>query len=307
MWSAFELGSIPAAAMFVFSLIGLNVAVDESVTGAFQHFAAGLVLCTIGTELLPSMEAATGLHENLAVIVGFGLGVALMIALGVLIPETEDDGDDDSDEENPRRNSSLLGGSNRLRRKSRGYVTMARDCADCARSASAESSAPEVAGERRPLNPSPGAADRGPFPAVLVSAIAIDGMVDGLLIGIATAAGSSAGLMMAASLSVEMGFLGITLSVALGGQEKRRALAASLVGPTAIILGSVLGGILAAALSHNPIYLTALLSFGTSALLYMVAEELLLEAHEESGHVWWVDLQLYVGFYASILMGKAVK
>ena len=306
MWSAFELGSIPAAAMFVFSMIGLNVAVDESVTGAFQHFAAGLVLCTIGTELLPSMEAATGLQENTAVIVGFGLGVALMIALGVLIPETEDD-DDESDDENPRRNSSLLGGSNRLRRKSRGYVTMARDCADCAHSASAGSSASEVVGERRPLNPSSGAADRGPFPAVLVSAIAIDGMVDGLLIGIATAAGSSAGLMMAASLSVEMGFLGITLSVALGGQEKHRALAASLVGPMAIVLGSVLGGILAAALSHNPIYLTALLSFGTSALLYMVAEELLLEAHEEKDHVWWVDLQLYVGFYASILMGKAVK
>lgn len=44
----------------------------------------------------------------------------------------------------------------------------------------------------------------------------------------------------------------------------------------------------------------------------MVADELLLvcpwlEAHEGHGHVWWVDLQLYVGFYASILMGKAVK
>jgi hypothetical protein len=36
----------------------------------------------------------------------------------------------------------------------------------------------------------------------------------------------------------------------------------------------------------------------------MVAEELLLEAHEEGDHVWWVDLQLYVGFFASLMVGK---
>lgn len=38
----------------------------------------------------------------------------------------------------------------------------------------------------------------------------------------------------------------------------------------------------------------------------MVAEELLLEAHEKAGgeHVWWVDLQLYVGFYWGIVSTK---
>lgn len=75
-------------------------------------------------------------------------------------------------------------------------------------------------------------------------------------------------------------------------------------------MGAVLGGMLASALSHNPIYLVALLSFGTSALLYMVAEELLLEAHDDDDddeHVWWVDLQLYVGFYSSIIMGNVLK
>jgi hypothetical protein len=55
----------------------------------------------------------------------------------------------------------------------------------------------------------------------------------------------------------------------------------------------------------------ALLSFGTYALLYMVADELLLEAHDDDDDdehdVWWVDLQLYVGFYSSIIMGKVLK
>jgi hypothetical protein len=58
------------------------------------------------------------------------------------------------------------------------------------------------------------------------------------------------------------------------------------------------------ALSHNSVLLIGLMSFGTSALLFMVAEELLLEAHEEGDHVWWVDLQLYVGFFASLIVGK---
>jgi len=66
------------------------------------------------------------------------------------------------------------------------------------------------------------------------------------------------------------------------------------------------GGMTASALEHNPALFVGLIGFGTSALLFMVAEELLLEAHEggEDSHVWWVDLQLYVGFFLSVVMGK---
>ena len=65
----------------------------------------------------------------------------------------------------------------------------------------------------------------------------------------------------------------------------------------------------ASALSHHHALFIGLMSFGASALLYMVAEELLLEAHEDNAtdHVWWVDLQLYVGFYASMMLSKLVS
>ena len=131
--------------------------------------------------------------------------------------------------------------------------------------------------------------------------------MDGLLIGIATAAGQSAGPMMAASLCVEMSFLGLTLAMALKGQSRISSIGASLVGPVGIVIGAAVGGFLSEAFSKNPASMTFLLSFGTSALLFMVAEELLLEAHEEGDHVWWVDLQLYTGFFASIIMGKILK
>jgi hypothetical protein len=60
------------------------------------------------------------------------------------------------------------------------------------------------------------------------------------------------------------------------------------------------------ALSHDPVSLIGLMSFGTSALLFMVAEELMLEAHKEGDHVWWVDPQLHVGFFASLMVGKCM-
>jgi len=74
-----------------------------------------------------------------------------------------------------------------------------------------------------------------------------------------------------------------------------------------VVGGAALGGAVASALSQNPVLFVGLISFGMSALLFLVAEELLLAAHEGSSeHIWWVDLQLYVGFFLSLMMGKIV-
>merc|ERR1719396_108383 len=106
-------------------------------------------------------------------------------------------------------------------------------------------------GESRPLKASStlSSPPAGPFPSTLVFAIAIDGAMDGLLIGIAAAASASAGPMLAASLTVEMAFLGLTLSVALKGHHSMKSIMASLAGPVAIMVGCFLGAMLADALS----------------------------------------------------------
>ena len=54
----------------------------------------------------------------------------------------------------------------------------------------------------------------------------------------------------------------------------------------------------------------AIISFGIAALLFLVTEELLLEAHEaqehsaHEEHIWWVDGMFFVGFYLSFLLEK---
>jgi hypothetical protein len=74
-----------------------------------------------------------------------------------------------------------------------------------------------------------------------------------------------------------------------------------------VVLSAGLGGMLAGILSHSPVARVGMLSFGASSLLFMVAEELLLDAHEDGQHVWWVDLQLYTVFFTSIIAGKFAR
>jgi len=129
--------------------------------------------------------------------------------------------------------------------------------------------------------------------------------MDGLLIGLALVTGKSAGLFMAVALCVEMGFLGLTFSTAVLGQPLSRSVPAALVGPVVMMAGATVGGLVANTLAANPSALVGCTSFGVAALLYMVCEELLVSAHESGEHhIWWIDLQVYVGFMFSLLMEK---
>lgn len=234
-FDAVKLGSLPAACMLLFTLLGLGKDVPPTIAGAMQHFAAGVLLCTVGTELLPEMVGAEGLEQNVAVGVGFFLGVALLILLGVLIPEHEDDNEEDinkkysgddnheDEKENPR--------SFRANRQS--LISAASHCKEFCNSPtrSGVTARTVVAKEESPLLPSTQGNGAKAFPLALVLAIAIDSALDGLLIGIACAAGPSAGPMMSASLSVEMSFLGLTLATALHGHPATKSIPASILGP----------------------------------------------------------------------------
>ena len=198
--------------MLLFSLVGLGVHCPENLSGALQHFAAGILLCTIGTELLPTMNDAEGVVENVAACVGFFAGVGVMLALGILLPEHDDDEDEEEEEEKEKEGGhahthvhasaaakkvSAAPPPRRMNGRSESKRRMSCRIA---------SSVSEAVGERQPLRQLSTLAPTavGAFPAVLLFAIAVDGVMDGLLIGIATAAaGPSAGPMLATSLSVE--------------------------------------------------------------------------------------------------------
>jgi ZIP family zinc transporter len=111
-----------------------------------------------------------------------------------------------------------------------------------------------------------------------VVTVAVDLLVDGTIIGMAFVTGTHQGLLLAVALSVEVLFLGLALTSTLATQLSNPGIL--IIG---VALGSLLplGSLLGMSVSGLPhFYLIAGYTFGMMALLYLVTEELLVEAHQ---------------------------
>ncbi len=132
----------------------------------------------------------------------------------------------------------------------------------------------------------------------LLAAVGVDVFVDGLILGIGFAAGAKAGLLLTLALTTEVLFLGLTVASALAERSWSRL---STIGVVAGVAGLLPAGAVAAtpvaALPGAAI--AAFLSFGLVALLYLVTEELLAEAHE-SEDTPWATAMFFVGFLSIV-------
>ena len=182
----------------------------EKLRSFVQHFAAGVVFAVFAGELLPEITKG---HQPVGVVIGFSLGVAVLLAVRQLAEALE------------RRNG-------------------------------------------------------GKGESSLIAAVGIDVFIDGLLIGVGFAAGARVGLLLIVALTLELLFLGVSVASSLGqaGASRRRILTTVSGLSLAVIVGALLGGTLLQGLSG--LALEIVLSSGAAALLYLVTEELLTEAHE---------------------------
>ena len=125
----------------------------------------------------------------------------------------------------------------------------------------------------------------------LIIATFIDVAVDGFIIGAGFAAGGNTGLVLALGLSVELLFLGLSLvSDTIKGW---RVVIMTVLLSSVVLVCTLLGNYLLAGASTNII--SAILAFGVAALLYLVTDELLIEAHviaEKPSSTLW----LFAGF-----------
>ena len=118
------------------------------------------------------------------------------------------------------------------------------------------------------------------LPTALICTVLIDIIIDGFLVGIGFAVGNKEGILLTAALSIELLSLGLALSVEFIeiGLSRKKTLA--IIGGIAstLLVGTVTGVLI---LSHAPDSIVeCVLSFGLAALLFLVTEELLTEAHE---------------------------
>lgn len=138
----------------------------------------------------------------------------------------------------------------------------------------------------------------------LIAMLGVDILVDGLVLGIGFVAGTRQGLLLTMALTIEILFLGLAvtgkLAQALGSRAKVIATVAalSLLLPVGALLGGPAGEL------PKP-YVAAFFAFALVALLYLVTEELLVEAHEVPEGPWSAAL-FFVGFLGMLLVEQAV-
>lgn len=114
----------------------------------------------------------------------------------------------------------------------------------------------------------------------LLFAVILDLFLDGFLIGISSFAGSDDGSIILFALAIEAFFLALGVAVSLRGYQFDN----QKIALTSILLAAALClGIFSSMLfiDINPFLWNLVLAFATVALLYLVTEELLVEAHEE--------------------------
>lgn len=156
----------------------------------------------------------------------------------------------------------------------------------------------------RSFGPSEESLERNPgkVPIAFSFAMGIDILIDGFLIGIGFAAGAKEGKLLAFALTVELLSLGIANFVTLTQAAVPRGKAILVTSALACLIpaGAALGGTVLRGFSDAGKDLV--LSFGLAALLFLVVEELLVEAHEVP-ETPLITSTFFAGFLLFLVLG----
>lgn len=238
LWQILTYALLPAA-----TLLGGGAFASWRLPGpgwrsAILHFAGGVVFSVVAVELLPDVVRT---HEPLEIVIGFGLGIAVMLVLRRL---TEQQRPPDAEE----------------------------------------------------------AAQPAGLPWGLLFGVGVDVVIDGLLLGIGFVAGAKEGVLLTLALTFELLTLGLATSAALSQGGTARSQTLLLLGGLALLFmagGAVGATLLQRITAHG---LAMVLAFGLAALLFLVTEELLVEAHEAK-ETPWLTTAFFIGFLLFLVLG----
>jgi ZIP family zinc transporter len=135
----------------------------------------------------------------------------------------------------------------------------------------------------------------GVVPVSFLVVLGVDLFVDGLLVGAGAVVSTGTAIVLTIALSLEVLFLGVATSLQLTAVGVTRRRAAVITGSLTLLIavGALLGALVLPRAGAGT--LTAVLAFAAAALLWLVVEELLVEAHE-SPHKPWMAVMFFVGF-----------
>lgn len=145
----------------------------------------------------------------------------------------------------------------------------------------------------------------GSMPVAMLVAMGIDILIDGFLIGIGFAAGEKTGRLLTFALTVELLSLALALVVTLRktGVPLAKVIVTAALLALLIIVGAIAGATLLQGISETG--MEVVLSFGLAALLFLVTEELLVEAHEVP-ETPLITACFFIGFLLIVVLGMFV-
>jgi ZIP family zinc transporter len=134
----------------------------------------------------------------------------------------------------------------------------------------------------------------------LIVTVGIDILIDGLVLGIGFAAGAKQGLLLTGALTLEVLFLGLAVASELKQTSGSAVRVIGIVAGLALLLP--LGALLGTPVGALPgPYLAGFFAFALVALLYLVTEELLVEAHTAPEQPWTTAM-FFVGFLGMLVI-----
>jgi ZIP family zinc transporter len=215
-----------AAAGIVGGLLAAFWAPGVKARSAVQHFAAGVVIAAVASDLIPEVEKA---GKPFGILAGFAAGGLAMIGMKWLVLKFE------KQEEKKEQ-----------------------------------------------------------LPVGLAAAAAADTLIDGAIISAGFSSGQQLGTLLAIALAFELFFLNLSVGTEFHKWKSKRWL--GLLTTTGIafllLLGAVAGFFVLRGISEAGV--AVFLSFGAAALLYLIAEELLVESIE--GETLFSVAMLFAGF-----------
>jgi len=143
------------------------------------------------------------------------------------------------------------------------------------------------------------------FPVSFFIAMSVDILIDGLLLGFGFAMGAAQGLLLTIALSFEVLSLGIATATQLRTDEvsREKSIAGMAFLSVVFFVSAIIGGLILSRISDKSIEIV--LSFGLAALLFLVTEELLVEAHEGVETPWYTSA-FFAGFLLFLILGMVI-
>jgi zinc transporter ZupT len=260
-----------------------------------QYFSGGLLIGAVIAEIFPILkqhlmdsEKRPDVKSCLAAGVGFMLALFVMYGMQSLVGEDEEE---DQDEPVSCASPSVKNNlSEPLLNSSVSVVP--KQNPECDIESAVSASCPP---ESTPLS--------SRLPRRLFAGVVVDSCVDGMLIGLSASVVPESGWLMAFATAIEMCFLGFSFACAVRGKTSQVGAFITLsVPPIAMLVASCTAFIGAYWVEHSFVF-AGLIAFALVALLFLVLQELLLEAREkEDGQLWQVSMWLYAGLFLSLFL-----